>query len=502
MIPLLELHAAPFPILSALVWTPILAAALTLFAPSERAARWISTLGASAALALSVLVWALGDWGADAAPGFQLVEQAVWIPSLNVQYMLGVDGMSALLLLSTALLGLGALVASWTSVNHHVRAWCALLVGLEGALLGLFASLDLVLFFVFWELALPCVYFLVSLWGVGPERRFAALKYTLLMLTGGICLLFGIVLLGLAHSEVTGALAFDLPSLMATPIPAPTQRLIFVLIFIGLGVKIPLWPLHSWLPTVAMEGPPAGLALFLGLKVGIYGLLRIGLPLLPEAAMAARGWMVGLGLVGFFVAALIALSQSNLRRLVAWLSMSHAGLLTVAVATGGALAIQGAMVQLSNLGLVTGGLMLALGFLYQRRASTDVDALGGIAASAPRMAALVMGFGLASVGVPGLAGFVTEWLLLRGLAERSPGLALLGLTGGAVSAAAFALAFRRAFWGPQKPGPSLPDLRPREVAVLLVMLTVLIVVGLLPGPALRATAPAANLLAALLEAAR
>ena len=496
----LELHPAPFPLLSATLCAPLVAAALALLAPSERSARLIAAIGAALALVCAMAVWASGDWGGSA--GFQLVERRMWIPSLNVQYLLGVDGMSAMLLVTTALLGLGAQLGSWTSVAQHGRAWCALLLALESALIGLFSALDLVLFFVFWELTLPAVYFLVSLWGVGPERRFAALKYTLLMLTGGICLLFGVVLLGLAHQDLTGALAFDLPSLLAAPIPPGAQGLIFVLMFIGLSVKIPVWPLHSWLPTIAMEGPPAGLALFVGLKVGLYGLLRFAMPLLPFAAAQARGWLVGLGLLGFGVAALIALSQRNLRRQVAWLSMSHAGLLTVAVGAGGALAIQGAMVQLSNLGLVTGGLLLALGFLLQRRGSTDVEALGGLAAPAPRLAALVLGFGLASAGVPGTGGFVTEWLLLRGLAEASPVLALLGLLGGADGAAAFALAFRAAFWGPLRPGLQVPDLRPREAAVLLVGMVILLGGGLLPGPALDATAPAAELLAALLAQAR
>lgn len=488
-----------FPLLSLLVWTPVLAAFLALLAPSERAARWVGALGAGLALGLASAVWALGDW---ALPGFQLVEKLPWVPSLNVHYLLGVDGMSALMLPTTALLGLAAQVASWTSVTSHTRAWCALLLGLEAALFGLFTALDLVLLFVFWELALPSVYFLVSLWGVGAERRFAALKYTLFMLTGGLCLLFGIILVALAHQGVTGALAFDLPTLLEAPIPVAQQRAIFILMFIGFGVKLPLWPMHSWLPTLTMEGPPAGLALVVGLKVGLYGLLRVALPLLPEAAVGLSGWMTGLGLVGFAVAAIIALSQTNTRRLVAWLTMSHAGLLAVAAGSGGALALQGAMVQLANLGLVAGGLMLAMGFLYQRRATTDLGALGGVASTAPRLATLVLGLGLASVGLPGTGGFVAEWLILRGVADTSPGVALVGLLGGAVGASAFVLAYRRAFWGPPRPGLDLRDLTPRESAVLLALLAIIIGGGLLPGPALRATSGPAAALAEILAAAR
>jgi len=466
---------ADFPLLSALVLGPVLAGLLALFSPSEGAARRVAA--ASMALSLSLTLLAVGLFQPD-HPGFQLVERRMWMPSLNVQFLLGVDGISLLMLPATALLFVGALVAAWTSVTVQVRAFLAVLLGLEGVLFGALTSLDLVLFFVFWELMLVPLYFLIALWGVGPERRFAALKYTLFMLAGGLPLLLAIVALGLSHQALRGGLAFDLPSLMGLPLPERRGLTIFLLLLIGFGVKVPLWPAHTWLPTVAMEGRAGTAAALLGLKLGIYGLLRVAFPLLPQAA-ARCFWLVALpGAVGVVYGALIALQQRNLRRMLAYSSMSHAGMLALGLAVGGTSALTGVAWQLACLPLTTGGLALLVGFLFQRRGTSDLGTLSGLHATAPRMSALFLLVALASVGLPGTAGFIGEFLVIRGIAERSLGLAVAAMLGSLLGAAAVFGAWQRAFLGP--PRVEIADLRPRELAFALVLGATLLAAGLLP----------------------
>lgn len=470
---------AGFPLLSALVFGPILAGLLALFAPSEAAARRVALVSTGLSLGLTLL--AVGLFHPD-HPGFQLVERRLWIPTLNVQYLLGVDGISLLMLPTTALLFVGALVAARTSVTVQVRAFLAVLLGLEGVLFGALTSLDLVLFFMFWELMLVPLYFLVALWGVGPERRFAALKYTLFMLAGGLPLLLAIVALGLAHQELRGGLAFDLISLRGLPLPDGRALTIFLLLLVGFGVKVPLWPAHTWLPTVAMEGRAGTAAVLLGLKLGIYGLIRVAYPLLPQAA-ARCFWLVALpGAIGVVYGALIALQQRNLRRMLAYSSMSHAGMLALGLAVGGVSALAGVAWQLACLALTTGGLALLVGFLFQRRGTSDLGTLSGLHASAPRMSALFLLVALASVGMPGTAGFIGEFLVIRGIADRSLGLAIVAMVGALLGAAAVFGAWSRAFLG--APRVEVADLRPGEFAFSLMIALVLLVFGLMPGSVL------------------
>ncbi len=465
-----------FPVLGALIVTPLVAGLLALFAPSERAARRLGLLGTLITAALALLALAAFDGG---HAGLQLVERAVWIPSLNVHYMVGVDGLSILLLPAVALLWVGALVASWTSVVVQVRAFVALLLALEGVIFGVLGAVDMVLFFVFWELTLVPLYFLIALWGVGPERRFAALKYTLYMLTGGLPLLLAIVAMGISHHEAHGFYAFDLLSLHGQRLSDARGLSVFLLLLVGFGVKVPLFPFHTWLPTVAMEGRAGAAAVLLGLKLGVYGLLRFALPLLPDAADAAFWLMAIPGAIGIIYGSLVALQQKNLRRMLAYASMSHAGALVLGLASGNLHAMTGVVWQLAALSLSTGGLCLTVGFLFHRRGTSDLGSLSGLAASAPRLSALFLLLALASGGLPGTAGFVGELLLLRGIAEVNLGLALAALLGALLGAIALMSAWQRAFLGPAR--VEIADLRPRELAFGLVLAATLLGVGLAPG---------------------
>ncbi|TSA23356.1 MAG: NADH-quinone oxidoreductase subunit M [Betaproteobacteria bacterium] len=480
------------PLLSLLFMTLPIGAALTWFWPRPEQARVIA-LG-TALLDLVIVGVILSRFDPTQA-GYQLVEQARWIPSLPVNYLVGVDGLSVFFLPTTVLLFIGVIVASWNTVMSHQRLFFSLLLLLETTTLGIFCALDTVLFFLFWELSLVPLYFLISLWGVGPNRRYAAMKYAMVMLAGGAPLLLGFVLLAFNHADLTGALAFDLPSLLATPVPIETERVVFALLFLGFAVKMPVFPLHTWFPVVAMEGPVAVVALLAGLKLGVYGLIRFAIPLAPAAALEWHWVLAGLGTVAILYGAVAALAQTNLRRMMAYSSLSHVGLIVLALSAFNVQGLQGAVLQLLNFTLVAGGLFIATSFLYQRVGSSDVLSLGGAARSMPILASLFLVLGLASLGLPGTSGFPAELLMLIAALKTHTGAGLAALFGMVLGAAYFLSLYRRAFFGPitSPVVRDAVDLLPRERAVLLVFVGLVIAIGLAPGWLLEMLRPAAEL---------
>lgn len=430
---------------------------------------------------LGLTLWVFGCFDAENGQ-FQLVEDLAWIPGLNVRYQLGVDGISVLFLPATALLTSLGIAASWSSVTRLQPFHLALLLVLESITLGVFTALDLLLFFLFWELTLPPLFFLIGLWGVGARRREAAMKYVLYMLFGGVPLLFGIILLATGYAELHGDFNFSLPQLLTRPLPAELQTPIFLLLLAGFAVKMPLVPLHSWLPTTALEAPPHVTALLLGLKLGVYGLIRFAIPLAPAAAQQQRWLLVILGTLTLVYGALLALQQSNLRKLLAYAGVSHVGLVVVAVASFNAQGLQGALMQLLNFSLIASSLMLIAGMLQQRLGSNDVLHLGGLAKPFPRIATLFCLLALSSIGVPGLNGFPAEFLMIVGILHAYPGIAAIALLT-AVLAAAYMLGFMaKAFFGPTTSPASLqaPDLLRREAWVLAVPVVLVVLLGCFP----------------------
>jgi NADH-quinone oxidoreductase subunit M len=495
-----------FPILSLLILLPLAWALLLPFLPEGRAARVVALIGAVLELILALAM--LASLRPEIA-GMQLVERAPWIPSLNVQYLLGIDGIAALFPPLTALLFCGVILASWTSTQFMPRLYFALLLALESFTIGVFCALDLVLFFLFWELTLIPIYFLISLWGIGPERRFAAIKYTLFMLAGGIPLLFAIVLLGLGHASAVGVpapdgLTFDYRVLLEHPLPASAQAPIFLLLLLGFAVKAPLFPFHTWLPTVLREGPTGLSALLVGLKLGAFGILRFAVPLAPGAAQD-YGWLVmTLGGFGALYGALAALQQANLRKVLAFSSVSHVGLVIVGIGTLNLQGVQGALFQLANFGVIAGGLFLIAGFLHHRLGSTDLASLGGLARPLPRLTAFFLLLGMASIGLPGTSGFAAELLILIGAWQVHPGLALVAVGSAVLGAAYFLGFFQRAFLGPVT-DPAVAatmDLRPRELLIVGVMALLTLTGGLFPNGVQGVTASAANAWVARLAADR
>ncbi len=488
------------PLLSLMLLTLPLGALLIWLVPDPGKARWLALIAALADLAIALAVLVRFD---STQPGFQLLEQTRWIPTLNVDYLLAVDGISVLFLPLTVLLCIGVILASWNSIRSMTRLYYSLLLLLGSTTLGIFCALDLILFFLFWELTLIPLYFLISLWGVGPNRRYAAVNYTLFMLAGGVPLLFGFLLLGFNHAGVEGlaipaGLSWDYRELLATPLPDGVQMRVFLLLLLGFAVKIPVIPLHTWLPVVSTEGPPAVAALITGLKLGAYGLLRFTVPLAPDAAQELHWLLAGLGVTGVLYGALAAMAQTNLRRMLAYSSLSHVGLVVLGIASLNQQGLQGALFQLLNFVVVAGGLFLLTGMLRHRTGSTDVVSLGGVAKTMPLLTAFFFLFGLAAMGVPGTNGFPAELLILLSVLERHTGAGLAALFGLVLGATYFLSLFRRAFLGPVRRAvvEEAADLVPRELLTIASLALILLFTGLYPQGVLDITRAASEVWAA------
>lgn len=492
-LPLLSLLLLTYPVGAALIW----------LAPAVVSTRGLAVAVNGVGVFLSLMVLTGFD-GTHA--GFQLIERADWIPSLNIEYAVGVDGISVLFLPATALLFLGVALASWSSTRQLPRLYFSLLLLQAGATLGVFSAVDTMLFFLFWELSLVPFYFLVNFWGVGPHRGYAATKYTLIMFGGGVPLLFGFLVLAFNHAALSGAglpggLSFDLVELLNTPVSDSLELAVFLLLMLGFAVKTPVFPLHTWLPLLAMEGPVAVVALLTGLKLGAYGLIRFAVPLAPVAAQEMHWLLAGLGVFGLLYGAVAALAQTNLRAMLAYASLSHVGLVVLGIAAFNLQGVQGAVLQLLNFTLAAGGIFLLTAFLQHRLGSTDIAALGGGARTMPLLASFFLFFGLAGMGVPGTSGFPAELLILVAALQTHTGAGLAALFAMVVGAAYFLNLYRRAFFGPLAGGAvaGARDLRPRELGLMLALAALILFFGLFPAVLLDLIQPTAAAWAARLH---
>lgn len=483
-----------FPLLSAIIFLP-LAGALLLWLLPARAARWAAASCMLAVLALAAAAVAAFD---RAASGFQLLERAGWIPGLNIHYQVGVDGLSLLFLPASALLFLGAVAATWTTSQDAPRLHFSLLLVFQTATLGVFCALDTILFFLFWELTLVPLYFLLGRWGVTAGAGRVASRYVLVMLAGGVPLLFAFLLL--ASSQV--APTFDLALLLAAPLPEGKQVLLLLLFLVGFGVKVPLVPLHTWLPQLALAAPGSLTALLVGLKLGAYGLIRFAVPLAPTAAVELHWLLAGLGTVAVLYGAVGTLSQTNLRVVLAYSSISHVGMAVLGLAALSPRGVQGSVTLVLSFAVAAGGAFLFAEFLRQRTGSTDIASLGGAARTMPILADGFLICGLAGVGMPGTSGFPGEMLILLATLQTHTGAGLGALFGLVVGVAGFLSIYRKAFYGPvtQPEVAQASDLRAREWAVLVVVVGLAVGLGLYPGPVLDIIAPAAEAWAARLPA--
>jgi NADH-quinone oxidoreductase subunit M len=476
--------AENFPLLSVLILLPLVGAIVTGFAGNKERAKKFAAFFAVVELLGSLL--ALHWFNPDEGGQFQLLERYAWMPKLNIEFLLGIDGISVLFLPMSAFVTLMAIIASWNSVQHMASFHYALLLALQGITIGVFTALDTVLFFLFWELTLPPIFFLIGLWGIGPHRRMAATKYTLFMLFGGAALLMAIVILALNTAPQAGSvgrqLVFSLPQLLEQPLPDELQGSVFLLLLLAFAVKTPLIPFHTWMPTATMEGSPQIAALLTGLKLGAYGIIRFTMPLAPSAAVE-YSWILGvIGAITLIYGALIALYQTNLRRLLAYASISHVGLVIVGISSLNMQGIQGALFQLCNFTIVASSLMLIAGFIQHRLGSTECVHLGGLAKVMPKLTCFYFLFALASIALPGTSGFPAELLLVISALDAHPSLGIAALAA-AVLSAAYMLDFtRKVFFGPivQQAVSQCQDLRRREMLLLCAPALLVIIFGFFP----------------------
>lgn len=478
------------PLLSLLVFSPLLAAGALWLLPA-RLARHVAALSAFLSLALGVAgLFAFVPDGAR----FQLVERAVWIARLNIHYLLAVDGLSVLFLPATGLLFLGSLVASWNSVVEAPRLHYSLLLLLQTATLGVFTALDGVLFFVFWELTLIPLYFLLGRWGASAEASRVAARYVLIMLAGGIPVLLAFIVVAFSLPVPS----FDLGVLLEAKLPRHVQTAVFLLCLFGFGLKVPLVPLHTWLPQLALAAPGSLTALLVGLKIGAFGLIRFAIPLAPDAALSMHWLLAGLGTVAILYGGVATLAQTNLRVGLAYASICHVGLAVLGLASFSAQGAQGAIALLLSFSVASGGAFLLLEFLRQRTGSTDVLSLGGAAHSMPLLASGFLVCGLAGVGMPGTSSFPGEFMLIIAALQTHTGAGMAALFGLAIAAGGFLSLYRRAFFGPvvSRSVSEAADLRPREWAVLLALIVMIASIGIYPGPWIEIVRPAAEAWAA------
>ena len=412
--------------------------------------------------------------------GMQFVERMAWMPTFNIQYAVGVDGISLLLVLLTTLLCPFCVLCSWKSITTRVRSFMAMILLVEGAMIVVFTALDLFLFFMLWEVTMIPMYFMIILWG-GPQRIAAGIKFVLYSLSGSLILLLAI--LGL---YVEGGRTFDILALAEQTYSYDVQFWIFLAFFLAFAIKLPMLPFHTWLPDAHSEAPTAGSVILAGvlLKMGGYGFLRFCLPMFPEASVTFAPFILWLSVAAILYGGYMALAQSDLKKLVAYSSVSHMGFVTLGIFVFNAHGIQGAILQMVNHGITTGALFLAVGQLYDRTHSRSIQDYGGLQKTMPRFVALFCLFSVASFGLPGTCNFIGEFLVLVGTSFESYVMVLLSM-GGILLAAAYMLwMLQRVVLGqPQTPTASqLSDLSMRELATVVPLAVIILWIGLYPGP--------------------
>ena len=469
-----------FPWLSVVTFVPLAGAAVVIVLPRGRDAlyRWVALVAS-----VATFVIALGMLGAyDAqARGFQLLERATWVESLNFKYVLGVDGISLFLVLLTAFLMPLAILASW-KVDRGVRYFMVAMLVLETAMVGSFLALDLLLFFFFFEALLFPMYLIIGGWG-GERRVYAALKFFLFTMAGSAFLFVAILFLYFRADPHT----FDLAELQGLALPAVTARWLFLAFFVAFAVKVPLFPLHTWLPDAHTEAPTAGSVILAAvlLKIGVYGLLRFNLSLFPEASAYFRTFVMVLAVIGIVYGAILALAQRDVKRLVAYSSVSHLGFCVLGIFAFTTQAMTGGVIQMVNHGLSTGALFLLVGMLYERTHTRDLDELGGLGTVTPVLAGFLLIVSLSSLALPGLNGFVGEFLVLIGAFPAHRALTVVASVAIVLTALYLLWAYQRIMHGPLRAEQVRhPDLSIREYAILVPIVAAIVFVGLFPKPLL------------------
>jgi len=469
--------------LSLMVAIPLVGMLLILVLPSamHNLIRWTAAAATVPPLVLAGWLFANFD---RSETGFQFVERYEWIPGFNIQYIVGIDGVSITMVLLTALLSFLCVFASW-GIDKAVKGYFALFLLLDAAMIGVFVALDFVLFFLFWELMLLPMYFLIGVWG-GPRREYAAIKFFLYTMAGSVLILLGILALYFATDPHT----FDMTVMMASrdQYAATLQYVLWLAFFIGFAIKIPAFPFHTWLPDAHVEAPTAISVILAGvlLKMGTYGILRVNYAILPEATAELGYTLLGaLGAFNIVYGALCAMAQTDLKKLVAYSSISHMGYVMLGMASFTQQGIDGAVLQMFNHGTVTAMLFLLVGVLYDRAHHREIYGFGGIATVMPVYTGFVALAFFAALGLPGLSAFISEVLVLLGAWQRYPGLAAIGASAVILTAGYMLWTLQRVFLGPvNERYAGLPEISAREVFTLAPLAVLVIALGVYPKPVL------------------
>jgi NADH-quinone oxidoreductase subunit M len=419
--------------------------------------------------------------------GYQFVERADWIPTLGVKYLIGIDGISLLLVMLTTVMGVIAMLVSWSAVEERLKEYYAMFLLLQTGMIGVFISLDFFLFYVFWELVLVPMYFIIGVWG-GPRKLYAAIKFFLYTLAGSVLMLLGILTLYFRHYAQFGFYTFEIADLMKLNLPLGTQQWVFWAFFIGFAIKVPMFPFHTWLPDAHVEAPTAGSVILAAvlLKMGTYGFLRFSLPLLPNASMdhTIVQILAGLSIVGILYGALVSLMQKDWKKLVAYSSVSHLGFCTLGIFSMTPNGIAGSVIQQVNHGISTGMLFMVIGVIYERRHTREISEYGGLAHVMPRYAIIFAIAMLSSAGLPLLNGFIGEFTILQGAFEANRMWAALAVPGVVFGAAYLLWLYQRTMLGQVTNGKNLTlkDLNLREVAMFAPLIVWAVWIGVYPKP--------------------
>jgi NADH-quinone oxidoreductase subunit M len=473
------MNAAGFPILSLVTFLPLAGAFIILTVRGEdevvaRNARWTALWTSLITLALSLILWARFD-GTSAE--FQFVEQLDWLPDFGVSYHMGVDGISVLFVLLSTLLTPLCILASWESVQSRVREYMIAFLVLESMMVGMFCALDFVLFYIFFEAVLIPMFLIIGVWG-GARRVYAAFKFFLYTLAGSLLMLLALLAMWF-HAGTT-----DIPTLMETAFPRAMQIWLFLAFLVSFAVKVPMWPVHTWLPDAHVEAPTAGSVILAGvlLKMGAYGFLRFSIPMLPQASAEFAPLIFSLSVVAIIYTSLVALAQEDMKKLIAYSSVAHMGIVTLGIFTFTQQGVSGAIFTMLSHGVVSGALFLCVGVLYDRVHSREIARYGGVAKVMPSYALVFMLFTMASLALPGTAGFPGELLVIVGAFKVNPWVALGATTGMVLGAAYMLYLYRRVIFGriTRDDLRSLLDLSPREYAVFAPLILLALWMGVYP----------------------
>jgi NADH-quinone oxidoreductase subunit M len=479
-------------ILTLVTFFPVLGVVLLLFVPRHRhdTFKSVSLIVAYVTLLLSFLLYALFDPLAD---GMQFTVNIPWVTSLGIHYHLGIDGISLFLIILTSLLTVLAILASWNSITTGVKGYFISMLLLETGMIGVFSALDLFLFYIFWEVVLVPMYFIIGVWG-GPRRIYAAIKFVLFTMFGSLLMLVAILYLLFAYQNYSGEYSFDMLKIMQMPIPYRTQLWLFAAFGLAFAIKVPMFPFHTWLPDAHVEAPTAGSVILAGvlLKMGTYGFIRICLPMFPEASIAFLPYISVLALIAIVYGALVSMVQKDIKSLVAFSSVSHMGFIMLGMFALNLQGMEGSVLQMINHGISTGALFLIVGMIYERRHTRLIDQFGGIAKVMPTYAAIFMIVTLSSIGLPLTNGFVGEFLVLIGAFKANNLYGIIGAAGVVLSACYMLWMYQRVFFGKvtREENKRLTDVSWREKIILIPVVVLIFWIGIYPKPFLERIEPA------------